>query len=424
MVPRRVPASQPSADGADPRLSLRFLLNTGGTTGDGSRQSPTPETVPGVTERHPPALAPHPEAHAPLYGMDYHVGRGRATDHGVAPMGAGTHVPLPPPLPREVPGPPVTWAQLHERFPPSLPLPAWRPLPLPQPPPLPPPTRPTLAVTATPAATNAPAAGQDLFAPPLTTAGGEMTATQGFTEHGVRWNSVTERYDVSTTEATEAHPAFAVSGGTVQKAGRGDQEVWPGPPAAVKGTVAAAPGTGVGMPSPPRHPDPLAAPLPDSKHGHEPTPVSRAVGPLGVHATRGGSPMEGATGSTAGVHGRNTGGGSGRNGIDDSGSLGGAVGAVGDSNSIGGCGGGRGGVRRGVGCGGGGRSRRVSGGRPRVPCSRDGCTSTFAQRAGALRGGEDRFPYILRFPFYSFRGQTANQGMGGLQAGAAGDWKG
>lgn len=397
MVPRRVPASQQSADGADPRLSLHFLLNQDGTT-DGSRGAPTAEAVQGGTPRHPTALPPHPEARTPLHGVDFYVERGRATDRGVAPTGVGPHLPLPPPPRREAPAAHVTLAPLHERFPPSLPLPALRPQTLPLPLPTPPPARPTLEVAATTAATPAPAVGQGLVAPPSTTVGGEMPAPQGFVEHGVRWNVVTERYDVTPTEAIEARPTVSTSGGTGQSAGRGDQQGWQGAAAAVTETMVAASGTDVGAPPPLRHPDSLAAPFPDHPRALVPTPVLRAAGPMGVHAARGGSPMAGVARSTGGTQSGNTGGHGGRNGSSDSGGLDGAVGTVGTIGASNGRGG-RGGGRRGGGRGGGGRSRRGSGGRPRVPCSRDGCTSTFAQRAGALGGGG---PNPLHYFFLSF----------------------
>lgn len=422
MVPRRVPASQPSGDDADPRLSLNFLLNQDGTA-DGSRVPPTPEAVQDDTTRHPPTMPPHPEARAPLHGVDYHVERGRATDRGVVLTGTGPHLPLPPPPRREAPEAPVTIAPLHEHFPPSLPLPPLRPPTLPLPSPLQLPVQPTLAVTATTAATLAPAKGQGHVAPPSTTSGGEVTATHGFVRHGVRWNEVTGRYDVSPTEATEARPTVTASARTGQGAGRGDQQVRQGAAAAVTETAVTASGTDVGPPPPLRHPVSLAAPISDHANTILPTPESWAAGPMGAHAARGGRPMEAVTWSTGGTHSGNTGGSGDRNGSSDSGGLGGAVGAVGSlgtRNSRGG----RGGGRRGGGGGGWGRSRRGSGGRPRVPCSRDGCTSTFAQRAGTLGGGQDRLPYIVLVFFFFFTQPDGLLQGGRWQVGAARGWKG
>lgn len=250
-----------------------------------------------------------------------------------------------------------------------------------------------------------------------------MTATHGFVRHGVRWNEVTGRYDVSPTEATEARATVTASARTGQGAGRGDQQVRQGAAAAVTETAVTASGTDVGPPPPLRHPVSLAAPISDHANTILPTPESWAAGPMGAHAARGGRPMEAVTWSTGGTHSGNTGGSGDRNGSSDSGGLGGAVGAVGSlgtRNSRGG----RGGGRRGGGGGGWGRSRRGSGGRPRVPCSRDGCTSTFAQRAGTLGGGQDRLPYIVLVFFFFFTQPDGLLQGGRWQVGAARGWKG
>ncbi|KAK1870183.1 hypothetical protein I4F81_012645 [Pyropia yezoensis] len=151
-------------------------------------------------------------------------------------------------------------------------------------------------------------------------------------------------------------------------------------------------GSAAWRPPPPQHPGRgLMPPTPDNGRGHAPLPVSRGADAVGTAAAPGGSPMEGVTwrgaagwvgGDTGGaVDGSGSGGGGG-SGSGSGGGGGGGLGAVfrGAGPSVGvrsGRGGGNGG-----GSGRGGRRRRRStGSRPRVRCTRDGCTSTFAQRA-------------------------------------------
>lgn len=499
MAPRRVPASQPPADRADPRLSLDFLLNPGGATDNGSAL-PTPEAAPESATRSPPAHPPLPGANAPRNTVEHEAERGRAAEQGVPQTGEVPHLPLPPPPRRDAPVAPLPVAPLEERGPPTLPLPPLRPPPLPPPPSLLPSAQPTLAGTTTPPARLVPAASQGYGAPPLTTVGTTMAATQGFPSHGVRWNEGTQRFDVMPAETAPTRQGATPSGDTGRDAGVGGQPVWrefppvagntgsgrlppstggaatvldvaraatraaaaaaaaattggppwrlqspladpltqgappavarsPGPPFPVgaggQGTpLLARPvdrhafGPGVGVPPPPRHPEGLGVPPPATWRGRVPPPDSQGAGAFDAAAAVSGSLMEGVTAAAAAAA-ATTGTNAGADAPEAATTTAAAGAADADAATRvaavpgGGATGGGGGA-------GGGRRRRLSGGRPRVQCPRDGCTATFAQRAGALGETAHHFPtllfVLLPLPIHLWRGGgAACRGVRGLK---------
>lgn len=377
MGSRREPASQPPADPADPRLSLEFLLNPDAATYNEARV-PMVDSVPDGPARRPLAQPQHLAAHAPLTTAEHTAERSRVMEQGIPQMGEMPLLPLLPPPQQGVPQPQLFPTPLAEHVTPAAPPAAlpWLILPrLPHRSPLPSPARPTPGATTTPAAalsparTLAPAETEAPAAQGLVVAANESTrAAAAAAVETPLWRT---QHPTAGTLLGRAYPAEIATPGPRLPTAAGAQA----PPRPIYPYDHHTYGPGVAATSP-HHTERLAVTPTGHMLGHAPPPVSTAAGLIEVRAAAGDDYMQGITQGSAGSgSGGDAGGGLGGGGSSSgSGGFVNAVGAAGPNI------GGRGG-RRGIG-GGDERRRRSSGRRPRVPCPRDGCTATFAQKAG------------------------------------------